>query len=158
MSEAGEPKTDGALRCPRCAVPLQETRVDENCIEGCETCGGAWIDHDTLSRVGRDVSDARVLASRVAIRGRARVVDQKAIACPVCSNPMRRARVHGTDVDVDYCSAHGTWLDWGEIVPFIVPDADDAPRDFTVEELEAAAVASKSRSGFFAKLAGMVRG
>ena len=148
---------DDALRCPRCAVPLQETRIDDNCIEGCDVCGGAWVDHDTLARLGSDVSDAKVLASRVAIRGRARVLDSTPIACPVCSTALRRARVEGTGVDVDYCAAHGTWLDWGEIVPFVIADADDPPRAYTVDELEAAALPNKPSVGFFGRVKRLVQ-
>jgi Zn-finger nucleic acid-binding protein len=158
MSEPADSKSnDAALRCPRCAVPLIETRAGENVVGGCEICGGVWLDHETLARLGRSANDAKVLASRVAIRGRARVLRPSgSVACPVCSTPLSRARVQGTDVDVDYCAAHGSWLDWGETIPFILPDADDPPRDFTVDELEAAGVTDAPKVGFFGKLARIV--
>ena len=142
----------GELSCPRCAVALQETRGVESAVQGCDSCGGVWVDHETLGRLGQNLRDAKVLASRVAIRGRARVLDHREIGCPVCTTTLHRARVPGTDVDVDYCAAHGTWLDWGEIVPFIVPDADDPHRDFTVEELTAAEITAGTHDGFFKKL------
>jgi Zn-finger nucleic acid-binding protein len=94
-------------------------------VHGCRSCGGAWIDANTLQVVleaasarapmeGHGVGD-RGVRRRTMPPGTAtaKVVYRK---CPVCDHSMLRrnfARVSG--VVVDECSRHGMFFDAGEL-------------------------------------------
>jgi hypothetical protein len=52
----------------------------------------------------------------IAARTSAHQVDTRgALQCPSCHAPLQRVVVGQTSVEVDYCTAHGTWFDKNEL-------------------------------------------
>lgn len=121
--------------CPRCADEVSPapvmiawglcptaSRPEGHLVHGCQRCGGAWIDKETLAAVIRSTAErAPPREGRPGVHRRrlagssfpAKVVYRR---CAVCSEHMHRrnfARVSG--VIVDECGLHGTFFDAGEL-------------------------------------------
>lgn len=103
-------------------ICASHARPDGYPVHGCQRCGGAWVDKDTLSAVLRTAA-ARALPPeggtgvhrRALSRG---TLDAKIVyrRCALCGSRMHRrnfARVSG--VIVDECAKHGTFFDPGEL-------------------------------------------
>lgn len=104
------------MLCPVCNGPLATVTIDGESVERCGLCGGEYCDHHALlailnahlphegshpDRYKRSIS----LSEPVSYRN-----------CPVCDEPMLRRNFRETSgVVVDVCSAHGVWLDRGEL-------------------------------------------
>lgn len=110
-----------AVPCPVCPAPLTPRSLAGLAVQECATCWGLWVptaNFDTLvARAGerRRTTPTDGLGPRVPARPTptARVAYR---SCPVCRQMMHRknfARVSG--VIVDWCRAHGTWLDGNEL-------------------------------------------
>jgi Zn-finger nucleic acid-binding protein len=117
-----ERELDPRLPCPRCADYLNETRVHESVLSSCRSCGGMWIDSATIGRLrtARD-HEVEAAAQRVAKRepDAFNPPDRSlSIACPVCRQSLQRTPFPGTSEPIDWCAAHGTWLDHAEILGF----------------------------------------
>lgn len=122
------------LPCPRCRAALFEGNAHGTKLLGCGICGGIFLDNEASTRITK-AKDAVI--ARVAERVRDRAVapmDTRAenLPCPSCRAPMRHVYTRGY-VEVDFCSAHGTWFDRGEVnrvmeayAPRPDPDAVDA--------------------------------
>jgi Zn-finger nucleic acid-binding protein len=103
--------------CPQCKDPLVEITHDEISALGCRGCGGTWIENETMTRViyalepsSIEVGDDAAKMARMPFPPHA-----ASPPCPTCHTPMRTEILAGTDVEVDVCEAHGTWLDRGEL-------------------------------------------
>jgi hypothetical protein len=59
--------------------------------------------------------DTLSLADSAARHAAATADTSAAIACPVCSSPLRRTPIVAARVDIDLCDQHGTWFDRGEL-------------------------------------------
>ena len=93
--------------CPRCAIPLGNTRVGAVRIYPCERCGGHALTLSQLRLVAE--SEQRIQPFWQAVRA----APPAALPCPGCAQPMRAVRVG--EVEVDACmSCHFVWLDPGE--------------------------------------------
>lgn len=103
--------------CPRCKVSPHEGNAHGVLLLGCGVCGGIFLDNEGSTRITR-APDAQIarLAERARDRAVAFSVDTrpKNLPCPLCAEAMRRVVVHGF-YDVDFCPAHGTWFDGGEL-------------------------------------------
>ncbi|MFN7133338.1 MAG: zf-TFIIB domain-containing protein, partial [Myxococcales bacterium] len=60
-------------RCPSCGATLNRLTVAEVELDGCQSCGGIWLDRDELQRLG-NVPGALAAASREFVRGQLPVV------------------------------------------------------------------------------------
>lgn len=121
--------------CPRCGeevtpaprmavwgICASHARPDGHPVHGCQRCGGAWVDKETLAEVIRTMAERAPppegrppVHRRSLSRGTlsAKIVYRR---CAVCSQRMHRrnfARVSG--VIVDECGTHGTFFDSGEL-------------------------------------------
>jgi Zn-finger nucleic acid-binding protein len=137
------------MDCPRCKVELttdpyraggdehrrrEPMRVIAHAagveIDGCNACGGIFLDHRELekiqdaARAGKTTSsfDAAPRIQRVYERARenaeqAVTGEPEALRCPSCSGEMaEREWGFSTDVMVDTCiECRGVWLDFGEL-------------------------------------------
>ncbi len=110
-------KHDRQQPCPRCSAPLFEGDAHGIKMLGCGACGGIFLDNDGSMHITR-AHDSVIaqLAARARDRAVATAIDNRphALPCPMCSALMRRTLARGV-AEIDFCSAHGTWLDRGEL-------------------------------------------
>ncbi len=113
------------LACPCCARPMQARGIVGLGVHECLLCHGLWVQGESFDALvaraieswkARTESGEPVLP-RERCRRRATFPDKVVYRrCPVCDSPMSRknfGRVSG--VIVDWCGAHGTWLDADEL-------------------------------------------
>jgi Zn-finger nucleic acid-binding protein len=124
----GKPAEAAKGMCPRCNVEFLLIQVSQKTLSECPSCGGLWVDHDTLQEIcaSREEQEA-VLgfhAEPTADVGTAPQSKRVYIPCPRCNKLMNRRQFAGCSrVIVDWCKAHGTWFDCDElrqIVQFIL--------------------------------------
>jgi Zn-finger nucleic acid-binding protein len=104
------------LQCPRCDVPLFEGTRGIFTLQGCGQCGGIWLDNDASRRiVQRYEPSAAHLADLAAKNASTIGVPDTSAKCPVCSELLRRVSAPPTRIQLDVCTAHGTWFDRREL-------------------------------------------
>lgn len=75
-----------------------------------------WLDGPAAQHVSQVLCGETLGHADIASRTSAHRVDTAhAIACPICRAALQRTRVGNSGVDVDYCTAHGTWFDKDEL-------------------------------------------
>jgi Zn-finger nucleic acid-binding protein len=116
MAPAPQPPTGPA--CPRCGNALFQGTVGRIHAFGCGACGGVWLDNTTSTTILRRFDDdASTLAAMV--DGTAKSKEpvspfaRAAFGCPVCNAPLEATR--HADWTLDFCAAHGTFFDRGEL-------------------------------------------
>jgi Zn-finger nucleic acid-binding protein len=132
---AGKPTEATKGKCPRCDVEFLLIQASKKALSECPSCGGLWVDHDTLQEICVDREEQEAVMrfhTETAPIGEATSLPSEAtspqkrvyIPCPRCSKLMNRRQFAGCSrVVVDYCKAHGTWFDRDElrqIVQFIL--------------------------------------
>lgn len=101
--------------CPRCGGVLWGRALPAGAGHACGNCGGVWLDHAAATRMTQ-VLCSETLGHANAGARTAQPVDTRAgIACPACGSALERTTVGQTGVEIDYCSAHGTWFDKDEL-------------------------------------------
>jgi len=132
------------LQCPRCHVPLTQTLIGEVELSECPRCEGLWADAAALHSIQTDREhQAAVLtlgaATPLTGSGTAEAT-VRYIYCPVCGEFMNRVNfARCSNVVVDVCKPHGTWLDRDElrrIVEFIQAGGLQRSRQREIAELE----------------------
>ena len=108
------------MHCPACNAPLEPHLVDGQILERCGDCGGEYCDHAAL----RSVLSAHLppVGARGAGYHRPSPLSDpvRYRRCPACNEPMLRQNFRETSgVVVDVCSAHGIWLDRGELAMLV---------------------------------------
>jgi Zn-finger nucleic acid-binding protein/ribosomal protein L40E len=107
--------------CPDCDEPMAVRGVGGVWVRECSKCNGLWVPGERLDRlVQRAVDAARERAARGAGSAPAgpRTVSRRFTYrnCPVCHQQMYRKNFgNRSGVIVDWCGAHGTWLDKDEL-------------------------------------------
>lgn len=103
--------------CPQCKDPLVGITHDEISALGCRGCGGTWIENETMSRVIHALEPSSIEVGNDAAKMARMPFPPHAATppCPTCHAPMRTEVLAGTDVEIDVCESHGTWLDRGEL-------------------------------------------
>jgi Zn-finger nucleic acid-binding protein len=88
-------------------------------VDGCEPCGGLWLDHGELGALARLPS---IAITEITLRisqtgGGARPLRSGAVYCPSCHRPMQEHPFAApSGVQVDTCDGcRGLWLDAGEL-------------------------------------------
>jgi Zn-finger nucleic acid-binding protein len=103
--------------CPQCSVELVPIERAALSALACHACGGTWLGRETMSAVTRTLDPASIQVGDVA--GELAEIPFPPHAssppCPICRAPMRTDVIAGTDVEIDACAEHGTWLDRGEL-------------------------------------------
>ena len=85
-------------------------------MQGCQQCGGVWLDNASSKRVIDSLCDDTVDKAEAVSRFSQRPADRAATAsCPGCQKPLTRWTVPEANVDVDWCDQHGTWFDRDEL-------------------------------------------
>lgn len=107
--------TQEISQCPRCRGQLVSFTVPEGTALGCSTCGGVWVDDHAFTALRQGMEDD-VVGVAAALRARQRSPEpdrRDIIRCPVCSRELIATDI--STVRVDFCTAHGTWLDHGDV-------------------------------------------
>lgn len=130
QGETEPPTTDSDLSCPGCGQTLSVWPLDPRLsgstsyrgvdpqIQGCQRCGGAWVDRRTLDAI---IAEAHAQASNVDPK----TVPRQTMTmpdvvfyrpCPRCGVRMNRRNFgRYSGVVVDECSSCGTYFDAGEL-------------------------------------------
>jgi Zn-finger nucleic acid-binding protein len=131
------------LNCPRCRVSLHAALIGDTELLECPTCEGLWADSVALGRIQNDRErQAAVLGSAgpLPLAGGVTELNVRYIPCPECNQLMNRINfARCSNVIVDVCRPHGTWLDKDElrrIVEFIRAGGLDRSRQKEMAELE----------------------
>ena len=104
--------------CPRCEVPLVETRLEDLVLDKCERCGGVWIDVAEFDWVGIKSRDKvrRALTPQRGVEMSAANGEDR-LVCPRCGKELLRVRsAEDTGLLVEAClSCYGQWVDGDEL-------------------------------------------
>jgi Zn-finger nucleic acid-binding protein len=103
------------LTCVKCTSVLDKARVGDVEVDLCPSCGGLWLDHGEIERLGRGKSeDLARLRSALTGSGAPDSPSETTTACPACPGQLNVV-VLGP-VNVEYCNkCHGIFLDKGEL-------------------------------------------
>jgi Zn-finger nucleic acid-binding protein len=133
-------------KCPRCNVDFLLLKVSEKTLNECPSCGGLWVDNDTLQEIctNQEKQQAIMGFNPEQVAGTSAPAAQFGriyIPCPVCQKLMNRRQFSGCSrVIIDWCKAHGTWFDRNElrqIVEFILAGGLNKAREREKLQLEA---------------------
>lgn len=110
---------EGAPLCPRCRTPLAQAEHETDELLGCVSCGGFFVDLETLARIVERHRPAPSPNAPASLRGVAKPpLDTRVVylPCPHCGATMNRG-IFGrkSGVIVDTCRVHGTWFDAHEL-------------------------------------------
>ena len=103
------------LTCVKCTSVLDKARVGDVEVDLCPSCGGLWLDHGEIERIGRG-KPADMDNLRKALTGSStpEPASETTTSCPACPGQLKEV-VLGP-VHVDYCTkCHGVFLDKGEL-------------------------------------------
>ena len=103
------------LTCVKCTSVLDKARVGDVEVDLCPSCGGLWLDHGEIERIGRGATE-EMDKLRTALVGSSTpdAASDTQNSCPACPGQLKEV-VLGP-VHVDYCTkCHGVFLDKGEL-------------------------------------------
>jgi Zn-finger nucleic acid-binding protein len=103
------------LTCVKCTSVLDKARIGDVEVDLCPSCGGLWLDHGEIERIGRGKTE-EMDKLRTALTGRTQPdpASETTASCPACPGQLKEV-VLGP-VHVDYCTkCHGVFLDKGEL-------------------------------------------
>jgi Zn-finger nucleic acid-binding protein len=103
------------LTCVKCTSVLDKARVGDVEVDLCPSCGGLWLDHGEIERIGRGKPDEMAkLRSALVGSSAPDAASDTQNSCPACPGQLKEV-VLGP-VHVDYCTkCHGVFLDKGEL-------------------------------------------
>jgi Zn-finger nucleic acid-binding protein len=118
----GTPDAEGII-CPRCQGRLWRVQLDVTAVhvEQCSRCLGCFVRTEDYSElVAREEAGGADGLRRFVPVGPGRELPRQALLvmvhCPYCKKEMERIRfADRASLIVDICSAHGIWLDAGEL-------------------------------------------
>ncbi len=103
------------LTCVKCTSVLDKTRVGDVEVDLCPSCGGLWLDHGEIERIGRgQKADMDRLRSELVGSTKPEPASSEIASCPACPGQLKEV-VLGP-VHIEYClKCHGVFLDKGEL-------------------------------------------
>jgi Zn-finger nucleic acid-binding protein len=103
------------LTCVKCTSVLDKSRVGDVEVDLCPSCGGLWLDHGEIERLGRGQKpDMDRLRAALVGASKPEPASAEVASCPAC--PGSLTEVVLGPVRVDYCvKCHGVFLDKGEL-------------------------------------------
>lgn len=132
-------------RCPSCNQLLIRRFIQQIEVDGCPSCGGAWLDDGELKALGQASADnLRTLEKLFVAGSQPAIGGRRTNQCPVCNEPLTPFEYGSlAGIELDGCrSCKGVWLDDGEAAaianrldPAPVPTATPAPADDSRIEL-----------------------
>jgi Zn-finger nucleic acid-binding protein len=103
------------LACVKCTSVLDKARVGDVEVDLCPSCGGLWLDHGEIERLGRGKSED-LTGLRTALVGAQapEPASETTTPCPACPGSLNVV-VLGP-IHIEYCGkCHGIFLDRGEL-------------------------------------------
>ena len=108
---------EGTAKCPQCKEPLEI--ADRSTVVGypCHACGGVWLEKEAMQKVVAYLDPQAIqMSEQAAETAEVPLPPHEARPpCPMCGEAMTTFVLQSTDVEVDRCEPHGTWLDRGEL-------------------------------------------
>jgi hypothetical protein len=103
------------VTCVRCTSVLDTTRIADVEVDLCPSCGGLWLDHGEIERLGQgNASELDRLRAQLAGTAGAESPSETQTACPVCPAQLKELTLG--PIRIDYCErCHGVFLDKGEL-------------------------------------------
>jgi Zn-finger nucleic acid-binding protein len=106
--------------CPRCAVRLQNLKIEDVSLYECTRCSGSWSDVATFERICLDQEAQSAVLSYFVEKAQATQLPVRYVPCPQCKQLMNRSNfARSSGVIVDLCKEHGVWFDAGELPKII---------------------------------------
>jgi Zn-finger nucleic acid-binding protein len=107
-------------KCPRCQIKMRRRDVDKRKVTECPMCCGLFVDACDLDSMIRQQEERNLshvdVAGKKAIRAEIDTAPVTYLKCPCCANMMNRINYgRASGVIIDFCKAHGYWLDAGEL-------------------------------------------
>ena len=103
------------LACVKCTSVLDKARIGDVEVDLCPSCGGLWLDHGEIERLGRGKPED-LTRLRTALTGSAaqEPASETTTSCPACPGSLNVVKLG--PVNVEYCGkCHGIFLDRGEL-------------------------------------------
>ena len=103
------------LTCVKCTSVLDKARVGDVEVDLCPSCGGLWLDHGEIERIGRG-KQADMDQLRKALTGSTAPdpASDTTTSCPACPGQLKEVDLG--PVHIEYCGkCHGIFLDKGEL-------------------------------------------
>ncbi|MFM9905481.1 MAG: zf-TFIIB domain-containing protein [Pyrinomonadaceae bacterium] len=133
---------EGSSDCPRCRTTLENIKIGETSLCGCEVCDGLWLVISTFENI---CADREKRSSVLGFLNKRTIKSQQPtkvnyVPCPECGELMNRnnfARTSGVIVDI--CKQHGIWFDADElpeIIEFIQSGGMEIARQREKNEIE----------------------
>jgi Zn-finger nucleic acid-binding protein len=103
------------LTCVKCTSVLDKARVGDVEVDLCPSCGGLWLDHGEIERLGRGKSDDLTrLRSALSGTDQPDAASDTTTSCPACPGQLKEVDLG--PVHIEYCNkCHGIFLDKGEL-------------------------------------------
>jgi Zn-finger nucleic acid-binding protein len=103
------------LTCVKCTSVLDKARVGDVEVDLCPSCGGLWLDHGEIERLGRGkTEDLNRLRTALMGASQPEPASETTMSCPACPGTLNEV-VLGP-VRIEYCGkCHGIFLDRGEL-------------------------------------------
>lgn len=100
--------------CPACESPLATARLAGVAVDGCEQCGGVWLDAGEVQKLASWPAALQAVGRR--FKGAAVNLSLGKLGCPACGGPLEPHEFPSMrGIELDRCSAcEGLWLDAGE--------------------------------------------
>ena len=103
------------LTCVKCTSVLDKARVGDVEVDLCPSCGGLWLDHGEIERLGRGkAEDLTRLRSALVGNEAPDPASDTTTSCPACPGGLKEVDLG--PVHIEYCNkCHGIFLDKGEL-------------------------------------------
>ncbi len=103
------------LTCVKCTSVLDKARVGDVEVDLCPSCGGLWLDHGEVERLGRGkAEDLGRLRNALVGSSAPDPASETTTSCPACTGTLKEVELG--PVHIEYCSkCNGIFLDKGEL-------------------------------------------
>lgn len=138
------------MKCPRCNVELN-AQVDRGVeVAACPGCQGMWLTPAELDQLENEAFDNESNKGSLFL-----VAHPTTLKCPVCNAGLQRFNYRFFDLELDFCPAHGFWLekdDDARILKLMGGEEARIERKFGTEEAWARRMNHLRSPTFFSKL------
>jgi Zn-finger nucleic acid-binding protein len=131
-------------KCPRCARPMEQKKLEGTAIVECPGCTGIWINAATFDHICANQQEQASLLGMAPHSVQKVAIDTtpRYLPCPECGKLMNRLNFAGySGIILDLCRPHGLWFDRDElrrIIEFIRGGGMDLARQRERRELDQA--------------------
>ena len=138
------------MKCPKCASELSTKAYLGIEVDQCDNCKGMWLDLQELDQLEDEAFDEDKLKGSLMYSSAT-----TNYLCPHCGSQLRQFEYRATSLKLDYCEAHGYWLDAGEgerVLQLMKDREKDMHRKFEAEAEWARTLRQFRSRSFWSKL------